>query len=341
MVIVGAAMVTVAYSVVLFPQKSKRPVTTRPPKGKKVVSHLTIHCRDLEKSLEFYLAVGFLEVSRTSTANHTTILLSLPQGLQFAPYVLLKKITADVGIISSPDDWQCTMAGHGRMALLVPSIIRASNHLKSTLGIEPIAKPVTDMTMDREGRPMGSITIAAWTDPDGTVVELVETHNTKTRGFLYLLSTLGAFAYPLWIHCNINTTNFEESFKAYQQIGFEMASDHGRVKNKLYQALGIADPGIARRVAMIKTSDDYSFQIDLIEWEDPATVLPKGGRLRSVGLTSLALALPRGRRIDRVPVGWEAKGPTTEVILPEPLGRARVKTLLDPDGVTVEIVEYI
>lgn len=329
-------MVTVIAAVAM---RSKRPITSRPPPGKRVVSHLTIHCRNLEQSLQFYLAMGFLPVS-TRSDDDSMILLSLPKGLQYAPYLLLKQLqTTTSSSTSNDDDWQCTMAGYGRMALLVPSVTESLHHLQKTLGLEPIAKPVTDHTMDRQGVPQALITIGAWKDPDGTVVELVETHDPIMRRFLYVMRALGACEYPLWIHCNINTTHFNQSFKAYRQIGFEMATDHGQVKNKLYQSLGIPDPGIARQVGMIKMRDDF-FQVDLIEWEDPKTVVPKCG-VRTMGLTSMAVVLPKDDRIDRVPVGWEAKEAAREVVLPEPLGRARVKSLLDPDGVQVEIIEYI
>lgn len=338
MVIVGAGVATVVATTILQARRPKRPASTRPPSDKQVVSHLTVKCRDLEDSVKFYLVLGFLEVSRTKDA----VLLSLPeQGIGYAPYLLLQKIPpSDDGAASSTISEQqqehCTVAGYGRIALLVPSIIRSSNHMQSTLGLEPIAKPVTDMTTDKNGKPLSTISIAAWRDPDGTVVELVESHDRSLRGFLYLLYCLGIFHYPVWVHCNINVSNYSESMKAYRQLGFEVVSDHGRVKNKLYKALGIPDPGVAKQVSMLKRRGD-SFQMDIIEWEDPKTLQSKSKKL--AGFVSLSLTAMSGE-VGRLPVGFEAEDSVEELELPVPLGRTRRRKLLDPDGSTVELVEF-
>jgi catechol 2,3-dioxygenase-like lactoylglutathione lyase family enzyme len=231
----------------------------------------------------------------------------------------------------------CTAAGYGRIALLVSSIIRSSNHLQKTLHLEPIAKPVTDTTMDQNGNPVRTITSAAWKDPDGTVVELAESmdHSSSSPGILYIMQALGLLQYPRWIHCNINVTNFQESIKAYRQLGFQITSDHGRVKNKLYRAWGIPDPGIARHVAQLQREHD-SFQVDAIEWEDPPTIRDPR---KVAGLGSFALTTSSSD-IGRIPVGWEAQGPVKDVVFPKPLGTARTRKLLDPDGTIVELVDF-
>jgi catechol 2,3-dioxygenase-like lactoylglutathione lyase family enzyme len=332
LVILTATVATMITTAVVSATRKKQPLSTRPEKGKLVVSHLTVKCRDLEKSLQFYLAVGFMKVSRTNDA----ILLSLPAGLDFSPFLLLQKLPEgdDVTLLGYRAD--CTTAGYGRMALQVPSIIRSSNHLKRTLGLEPIAKPVTDRSTDQNGNPLRTLTVAAWKDPDGTVVELVESIDHSMGATLHLMHSLGLFHYPRWIHCNVNVTNFNASVKAYRQLGFTITSDHSRVKNKLYKALAIPDPGMARHVAMMQRDQDL-LQVDVIEWEDPKTTR---GPNNVAGLCSFALTTP-GSEMGRVPVGWDAQGQVENVVLPEPLGVAKTRTLLDPDGTAVELIDYI
>ena len=61
-------------------------------------------------------------------------------------------------------------------------------------------------------------------------------------------------------------------------------------------------------------------------------------------MVKLALTVSDKTALGRLPVGWEAapeSATTTTVMLPAPLGRAYVRTLVDPEGNAVDWVYYI
>uniref|UniRef100_A0A7S1UWK2 VOC domain-containing protein n=1 Tax=Grammatophora oceanica TaxID=210454 RepID=A0A7S1UWK2_9STRA len=330
---VAATLVVVTLTFLIMRPKPRRPVASR-PSDKNLVSHVVVRCVDLEKSLRFYQAIGFLEASRTEAS----ILLSLPQGSTYKPFLLFQQVDAKIPLPSS--NWHAAMAGYGRVAFVVPSVQTYVERMKEEFGLAPIADPITDTPKDKEGKPLHRITLAAWRDPDGVIVEVIENNDFKMRALLATFHAFGAFQYPIWLHCNINATNYDRTWAAFQDLGFEMENDYGRVVNKLYQSLAIPDPGIAKKVALIKAKHD-AFHVDLIEWdliewENSKTDLPREG-LPQRGLCSMAVVL-RGE--GGVPKSWKENGAEFEMDYPSPLGSASVQEVLDPDGISVQLVRY-
>lgn len=241
------------------------------------VSFVRVRVIDLRRSLHFYRDVmGFREAKGTSSRtrqrdvvaqsqHQRQVLLCAPRGEGWQPYLLLEE-NKNVRVRQD----HAAAVGIGRMCLLCPNVHDEVRRL-AKLRYQPVAPPVTDIAGGTHKLETLECTIAAFCDPDGNLVEFVSFESRMVSGFLSILSTLRVVDFPMWVHVNVNVTCYETSWKAYQQLGFIMGTDYGRVTNNLYKALGIPDPGCAKAVSLIH-QPKRSFAVDLIEWEDPKTV---------------------------------------------------------------------
>jgi NAD(P)-dependent dehydrogenase (short-subunit alcohol dehydrogenase family)/catechol 2,3-dioxygenase-like lactoylglutathione lyase family enzyme len=335
---IAAALAGSAAILYLLSKKNKKKPS---PRATSRVSHLRIQTRDLKQSIAFYKAIGLVLISSDHDDDTKLAVLKCPDAKRHQPYIVLvqEETTATAPMMNA------LQVGIGRFCLGVKDVHVEIDRL-SQLGYQPIAPAVTDKpgTPDEHSgiNKEEPVTIVAFRDPSsGAMVELVSA--AKLTWPLKIIIPVLQLKFPLFVHVNVNASSFEDSLKAYRQLGFTVTSkDYGRVVNKLYQALEIPDPGIAKQVTLIQTPEDDLFCIDLIEWEYPsASVLSKqvieGGSVVRFAITVEDLP----NYVDGlVETNWSLSSSPRIEMFPAPLGPATVATVQDPDGVEVDIVSY-
>jgi len=342
---------TVAISTALF-LLNKRRVAKKKQRAKLVdiqspsdankidqVAYVRIRTSNLEKAVKFYTDLGLVRASdNIDTSNEKYVLLKSPIQLPGQPLLLLEfDPTREVRIANASD------VGYARICLLVKDVYTTEKQMK-LLGYEPISKAITD----RPGSPdektgkntNAPVTIIAYRDCDYNMVELV-----SLTGMMYAaISTfnkLNLLDFPAWVHVNINTTSFEKTYEAYNRgFGFVTDVDYGRVVNTLYQALNIADPGIAKQVQLIKLPKT-NFSVDLIEWEDPQTTKAEGlGSSLDMAITVKDVAQKIDELCGESSSSWSLSSAPKVIYLPKPLGRAIHASISDEDGTEVSLVSF-
>jgi len=305
------------------------------------VAYIRIRTSNLKEAVKFYTDLGLVHASDDTTSNEKYVLLKSPKQLPGQPLLLLEYDPAREVRTTTASD-----VGYARICLLVKDVHSTEKQMKS-LGYEPISKPVTDRPGspdERTGKNTNAmVTIIAYRDYDNNMVELV-----SLTGMMYAaissFNKLGMLDFPAWVHVNINTTSFDKAYEAYNHdFGFVTDVDYGRVVNTLYQALKIADPGIAKNVQLIKLPKT-NFSVDLIEWEDPQTTKGEGlGSSLDMAITVKDVA----QKIDDLLTsnyessnGWCLSSGPKVVELPKPLGRAIHASVSDQDGTEVSLVSF-
>jgi retinol dehydrogenase-16 len=235
--------------------------------------------------------------------------------------------------------------------------------------MHPVAPPVCD----RPGTPdektginkETEVVIVAYRDmASGVMLELVSLNMTSlmNRMAVSVVQTITSLQYPIFVHANINVSNYSDGMKAYNVLGYtEIAKHFGYGQNNLYKALEIPDPGIAKEVTLIKTKNEALFAIDLIEWEekskssggittdrDPIRIgftvkdIPNEiDRITSTNsVTAIATAATTSATDATTEPYWTLVDNPKIVEYPAPLDKAIVATVRDKDGMEVDLVEY-
>ncbi|CAB9497302.1 Short-chain dehydrogenase/reductase family 9C member 7 [Seminavis robusta] len=191
-----------------------------PPAG--AVAHVTITCRDLQKSLTFYKALGF---ETLGPEEHGC------QFLQFNPAkngkwesrFLLKEDK------NMPERQACSDAGMTRICMLTNSVDAHMKELEKH-GIKPIASPATS----------GGMKLVVYKDPDGFAVYFDE-----IGGLIGAI--IGAQLwwnkrpYPFAFHWSMNVTDHKKILPMFEEMGFKTMSDQNKdqVVNGLLPAFNI------------------------------------------------------------------------------------------------------
>jgi hypothetical protein len=233
--------------------------------------------------------------------------------------------------------------------------------------LHPVAPPVCG----RPGTPDGKTGISKESEVDivayrdvasGLMLELVSLIMTSlmNRMTVSVVQTITSLQFPIFVRAKINVSNYSDGMKPYKILGYtEIAKHFGYVKNNLYKALEIPDPGIAKEFTLIKTKKETTFAIDLIEWEEKSE--SSGGITTDNPIRIAFTVKDLPNEIDRItstnsvtPTTTAGDANTTCTTKPywtlvdnpkiieylAPLDKAIVATVRDKDGMEVDLVEY-
>ncbi|MGH3055776.1 MAG: VOC family protein, partial [Gaiellaceae bacterium] len=309
---------------------------------------------DLDASTTFYVALGLLAVEEKGRQNSKatplmhTVVLKCPDILQ-QPIILLEQDSA-----SKP----CSKDGHangqplrhaydvgiGRICFGVEDVSQEVSRL-GKLGYSVIAPPVTDQpgSVNKDGKNNEPrVVIAAFRDPSGNMVELVSLEPSFIIKFIIRVWRLAySVKFPIFVHVNVNASCYEHTWEAYQQLCCILAKHYGRVVNTLYKALGIQDPGVAKSCSLIKLVNDAIFTIDLIEWESPKAMTTNATVSSDPQPIQIAVSVADvPTMLDELTTSglWKPLSPPKCIGIPYLRDSAVSATVLDPDGLRVEIV---
>ena len=340
-------------------------------------SHIHIPTENVERTKYFFEAFGLIDCSTscdnttsTTTKSNNDVFTILtcpnPKNKMHQPYIVLEKTNAtSTGNNNGEKEFPCAseVGTVGRLCIGVKDVYKTVERLRQDLNMYPVAPPVCD----RPGTPDGKtginkeneVVIVAYRDvASGVMLELVSLNMTSimNRMTVSIVQTITSLQFPIFVHANINVSNYSDGMKAYNLLGYtEIAKHFGYVKNNLYKALEIPDPGIAKEVTLIKTKKETLFAIDLIEWEEKSkssggiatdnpiriafTVNDLPNEIDRITPTNSVTASTPTTTAGRIPY-WTLVDNPKIVEYPAPLDKAIVATVRDKDGMEVDLVEY-
>lgn len=219
------------------------------------VSHITIHVRDLNKSLPFYEAFG-LEIVGDEVDGQQF----LSCGTSSHPWNTLVLLNEDPSI---PIRDKCYDAGEARLCIISLDIQKDMERL-SLAGYEPMA-PVVDGKDEK---------ISVYADRDGFVVYMIE-----LKGFM---STYIKFSRwwnkkqgTILFHWTFNVTNVKAAMSVFDKLGFQKVFDipKEKVLYDLLPAFNIDEnQSVIEDIRLCKLPKD-TLLATLMEWTDPKTTL--------------------------------------------------------------------
>ncbi len=148
---------------------------------------------------------------------------------------------------------------------------------------------------------------------------------------------------PLSIfHFTVGASNFEASLTFYQKLGFKLLRDNRDIVWPDYVATQFGLERAQGRGALLGLGEGPEHtRLDLIEWTEPASVTPSERPLSQQVPRIIAL---RTRNVRAAYDSLRSNG--IEFITPprgpdEPTGIEAVVCCRDPDGLIVELIEYM
>jgi len=317
--------------------------------GIKSIFHININCSNIKKSVEFYSDQIGLHATPITIPEHLRstydpaikkiLDLKVDGRVDFEPYFLGASDAQDTATIdliqwnapkySGRAYEQLNNLGIARIALLVDDIDAMYRRLVSN-GIDCLSEPRT-LVADSGDK----FRCVAFRDPDGTVMEFVQTVFPPPAG-----AKLGA---RKLFHVNINCSDLKTSIDFYRdtlgmqallQTGFSGSQDLGEL-------LSLGEPASADVCLLATEEGAEGTLIDLVEWKKPRVVGTPHKELTNLGMPRMAFLADD---VDAMHENLSHKGvrfrsdPVT-IHFDPPLGKIRAVCFYDPDGTSLELFE--
>jgi len=326
-----AAAATVSAAILLANRRKKK----ESPRKAGRTAYLHIPTANLDASAAFFRAFGLQELTSELSQDQRIFSCPYPHKLH-QPYILLGKV-GDKPVTGNASDAGCI----GRLCLGVKDVYQTSEMLQKEYNMTPIAPPVCDRpgTRGPDNKEPKVVIVAYRDENSGAMLELVslDTSSAMTRALVTIASNT-IVQFPVFVHANVNVTNYQASLAAYQALGYtKLAKDYGRTENDFYQALKIAGPGIAEAVSLIQTPDESLFSLDLIQWQTTKKIESSNSMRVALTVTDLPFAVDEILAKEK---SWTMTSPPHIRVCPAPLGKSLVAILQDPDGLLFDLVEY-
>ncbi len=292
--------------------------------------HANINCSDLEESQIFYEKLGFTDVMR----GDSEVSADFAAALKMPPYTLSFKqmISRDWSLIDlikwdDPFDNATAYSSVNHLGLarltLKTSDLDADIITLESQGIEFFSEPVTVESLS------GTKKFVLLKDPDGTIIELVESGPPLKPDFEINITGFKSV--------NINCSDYGESKLFYEHLGFISVEDI-EDNSTIVTAEAYDLPSYKLHGSLMELKNGGP-AINLLEWEDPFDNSTPYEKLNHLGIARIAL---RSNDLDADIVRLKAEGFEfySEPVLPDGLlAFLRIVCLEDPDGTVIELVE--
>ena len=139
-------------------------------------------------------------------------------------------------------------------------------------------------------------------------------------------------------HINVNCTNLDVSQPFYENLGFEVVHEIPEGSDsEMLRGLGLKPDGSARAlIMMLDKAAPRGARLDLIEWSNPKTQGKVSSDLSRVGAVRIALWT---KDIDQEYMRLKSEG-VEFVSDPVKMGDVRWCCFYDPDGMTLELIDF-
>ncbi len=294
------------------------------------ILHVNINCSDLEQSNRFYKMLGFTSVMKVNSevdAEFAAALDMPPYTLRYTQLIHRDGSLIDLIEWKDPYDPSTPYSdlnhlGIARITLLTTDL-EADIGLLSSQGVEFFSEPVN---IDR---PTGNERFVCFKDPDGTIIQLVETDaaggNTESG-----INITG------FLRTNINCSDFEQSRVFYEMLGFKSVMDFEEEGTpEIAAALGMPSYQVIGSFMKLR----YGPAINLMEWTEPYDSSSPYPHLNHLGIARIALLTTN---LDAAVSRLSDQGVEffSEPATPDgPLGFMRIVCFKDPDGTVIELVQ--
>jgi len=302
------------------------------------ILHANINCSDFEQSKNFYQMLGFVPLMEidvdVSDPNEAVGLNMPPYQLHAAP-MGLRYGTSESYVIDlikwidpydpSPPYALINHLGLSRLSLKTTNL-DADIALLQAQGVVLYADPVTI------NRPVENSRLVVFTDPDGTLIELVEPGDavigTPNASGTYISGAL---------QTSVNCSNYEQSKSFYEMIGFVTQAEVEEMGSpELATAVGL--PSYHVRASTMALPRGHS--LNLTKWEDPYDTSTPYGMLNHIGIPRFAIVT---NNLDEDVSILRDQGVEfyADPIRPSgSFGIFRFACFEDPDGTVIELVQY-
>ncbi|MGH7289584.1 MAG: VOC family protein, partial [Myxococcota bacterium] len=144
-------------------------------------------------------------------------------------------------------------------------------------------------------------------------------------------------------HFTVNATNFERSLAFYQTLGFKLLRDN---RDMIWPAFVARNFGLARaqaRGALLAIGEGAEHtRIDLLEWLEPRQAAPESEPPVAERVPRIIALRTRNARAAYADLSSKGIQFLTEPYIPDPaLGIEAVVCCRDPDGLIIELIEYM
>ena len=297
------------------------------------ILHANINCSNFPQSLAFYKMLGFVALLEddivVSSEEEAAGLNMPPYELHASTMVLKDGYMIDLIRWTDPYDGSVpyTFTNHlglSRISLKTTNLDADVITLRAQ-GVEFFSDPVI---IDR---PVENSRLVCFKDPDGTLIELVESGDAASGepnpAGTYITGAL---------RTNVNCSDFEASQSFYEMLGFETQSEVDEVgSSALAEAVGL--PSYHVRASSMALPGGHS--LNLTKWEDPYDSDPPYAAVNHIGISRIAIWT---LNLDSDMTILEDQGVVfySEPVRPTgPYGFLRFACFEDPDGTVIELVQ--
>jgi catechol 2,3-dioxygenase-like lactoylglutathione lyase family enzyme len=294
--------------------------------------HSNINCSDFQQSLDFYQMLGFLSTGVLDvevSAEKAAALRMPPYQLHTSPMMLGDGYLVDLITWIDPYDPSPPYAlmnhlGLSRITLRTTNIDADMITLQAQ-GVSFFSEPVT------VDRPVENSRLVCFTDPDGTLIELIEPGNAGNGA-----PNISGTYVTGHLRTNVNCSDFERSRSFYEMLGFETKMEVEEVGTpELAAAVGL--PSYHVRALTMKLP--LGRILNLTKWEEPYDSSAPYELLNHIGIPRFAI---QTANLDADVAFLKAQGVElfTEPIRPDPpYDFLRFVCFEDPDGTVIELVQ--
>jgi len=293
--------------------------------------HANINCSDLTRSRGFYEMLGFTAVME----GDSEVTAEFAAGLNMPPYTLsfIQMLSRDGSLIDliewkDPYDDSAPYSSVNHLGIacltLETTNLDADIVTLSGQGVGFFSEPVI------ADRSSGNKRFVCFKDPDGTIIELVETDSVKNSAASEVHIT-GIMS------VNINCSNYEQSQIFYENLGFDGVIEIDE-EGTPETAAALSLPSYQVRGSVMKLRLGGP-ALNLLEWEEPYDDSRPYAHLNHLGIARIALT---STDLDADVARLKAEGVEffSEPVMPDgPLAFMRIVCLKDPDGTVIELVE--
>lgn len=290
------------------------------------ILHANVNVSNFEVSKNFYMMLGFLpllevDVNVTDPAEAA--------GLDMPPYQLhaspmgLGDYVLDLIEWKTPYDSDAPYSGKNHLGLaslaLTTSNLAADMDALTAYGVD-FSDPIT------VNKPVAGSQIITFSDPDGTLIELVQPGNVTSGG---TPNSSGVTYITDALRTNINVSDYEVSRRFYETLGFAVQQQEPGDKRE-------PSPGI--RSTSMTLPNGHS--LNLSKWHDSFNPEAPYSALNHLGIARIAI---QSANLDADMKILKDKGIEfySDPITPSgPLSILRYVCFEDPDGTVIELVQY-
>eukprot|EP00541_Cyclophora_tenuis_P008228 CAMPEP_0116572162 /NCGR_PEP_ID=MMETSP0397-20121206/18013_1 /TAXON_ID=216820 /ORGANISM="Cyclophora tenuis, Strain ECT3854" /LENGTH=432 /DNA_ID=CAMNT_0004100441 /DNA_START=8 /DNA_END=1306 /DNA_ORIENTATION=- len=251
-----------------IPHKWKSQIVPQPKPN--TISHVTIDVSDLSLSIAFYQKLG-LEPVDDEPRNGQQFLMGGGRPQNSKVLVLLRE-TKDAKISSTTT----TSGIMPRLSIYTTTKLEEVVATLKTKGLTPIGNDI--LRVGENGEEKGAMAVAAYHDPDGFLIHILQTTSPMGSLFFQLTQWSSTITDPWLYHWTLNVSNFNRTQSILQHMGLQTippkqtTTTTSSLSSSLLAAFGIDNSSnITLQESCTMGLPDDKFLLSILQWNDAAS----------------------------------------------------------------------